>query len=260
MDSGLVRDIKDSHDSRLLEIYGINDSIMQMICELKTWTRIKICDCEISIPDEISKLTDLLILNLHGVKIICISEEITKLTNLTQIHLSGKYIDTIPEVITRIPNLARLLVTNVYLLVVPISIKNLQSVGYMYLENTVHIPDEFAELQQLSKFRYGTVAKYIPRNVYVHDNKMLVLKFNRSDTVPEGITHLNILDYNGGNLDCLPVSLEYLKIMELSRPLLNLPMNMKYVAVHWELFDSRFSHEIKLPYGCELSIIKHNFL
>ncbi|AYV80363.1 MAG: hypothetical protein Gaeavirus39_5 [Gaeavirus sp.] len=88
-------------------------------------------------------------------------------------------------------------------------------------------------------------------NIYNYDDKVLILILDRDIVFPEGTTHLNIITYRTGNLDCLPISLEYLSIGHLNKELLNLPMSLHLIKVRWSYDGSK---EIKLPYGCELQI------
>ncbi|AYV79945.1 MAG: hypothetical protein Gaeavirus2_27 [Gaeavirus sp.] len=252
--------IKNSRKHSILNISGhnIDDDIMQRICRFNCWKDITIFQCKINIPDAISRLMALERLTLVDVHTLSISDEIMKLSSLQRLSITDYNMTIFPDIITHIPNLEELCIQAPNLIEIPKSIMNLQKLkNIRIIDYCGTIPNEFAELQHLDQFQTRKTAY---NNIYIHDTKMIIIKFDGLINVPSKITHLNILDYVTGNLDCLPISLVYLKIRQLTKPLMNLPMSLKFLDICWDVTGYKKPCEIKLPYGCELKSSSLNSL
>lgn len=171
------------------------------------------------ICDNFLNLEELIITNSN---LSIISKNIIKLKRLQKLWLEQNKIEKIPDELTLIENLSELEITDN-------PIKNL--------------PNSLANLQNLSLFIVNVI-----KNVFIEKNKMLVIRWKKDIKIPDDITHLNILNGYDANLNDIPMTIEYLKISHVNKPLMNLPYCLKTLDLDYT--DEITMKDIRLPFGC----------
>lgn len=166
--------------------------------------------------------------------------------NLLELTITSSILSIIPTKIKNLVKLQKLNLSNNKIKIVPKEIGELLDLSELDLEDNqiIELPNSIANLQNLSIIDVKKI-----KNVYIYNNKMLVLRWKDNIIVPENIIYLNILNAYNIFLDNLPYNIEYLKISHVTKPMHNLPVTLKTLDLDYS--EDITMEDIKLPYGCK---------
>ncbi|MEY3329047.1 MAG: hypothetical protein RLZZ115_1930, partial [Cyanobacteriota bacterium] len=144
-----------------------------------------------SVPESITRLTNLSQLDLGRNQLTSVPESITRLTNLSQLDLGRNQLTSVPESIGSLTNLSQLNLSENQLTNVPESIGSLTNLSQLDLgrNQLTSVPESITRLTNLSK---------------------LYLSYNQLTSVPESIgslTNLSYLYLSGNQLTIVPESI-----------------------------------------------------
>lgn len=214
----------------------------------------------------LNHLANLICINFIDLKSPYLPNELFTLTNLKELSISTHNFDIFNyeekkidiNNINSLENLINLeyLSLNANIKKFPkciLSMKKLKSLTINANKNLL-IPKEICNLKKLM---YINILPYC-QNIFLNNNKMLILNLYEKIKIPEEITELKILNVLFSNLDNLPMELEKLYLgFNVSYPLNNLPILLKkiYVKKQNENIYKIVKEKIKLPFDCKLKIL-----
>lgn len=125
-----------------------------------------------------------------------------------------------------------------------------------FLKNLSTIEIEF----KYSRFVYHDMFPIKENLYYKYSDHMLIIDWNKTDTIPENITHLNIMYISNKHVELinnLPNTIEHLHMScidyEFIKNITNLPISLKTINITIIAYDDKLSvdfSDLKIPFGC----------
>jgi len=170
--------------------------------------------------------------------------------NLEELIIIKSHLSKIPENIEKLNKLRRLWLCVNDITTLPNTINKLSNLEELELKKTkiIKLPKTFADLQNLKVVSFSK-KMYENNNSIINNKNMIVINWNNKIIVPEYVTHLNIVNCHGANLNNLPPTVKHLIISGVDKPLFNLPSCLKTL----NLQDTKniTISDIRLPFDCE---------
>ena len=164
-----------------------------------------------TLPPEITQLTNLQILNLSGTQLTTLPPQITQLTNLHTLHLRRTRLATLPPEITRLTKLQTLDLSDNRLTTLPRQVTQLTNLQTLDLSDNqlTTLPPEIIRLTKLHTLhlRLARLTTLPPEIIRLTKLQTLDLSDNQLTTLPPEITRLaklQTLDLSDNRLTTLP--------------------------------------------------------
>ena len=236
-------------DFNTLELFLRNNQLTSLPEEISKLTNLQTLSLSnnqlTSLPEEISKLTNLQELSLSNNQLKSVPEEISKLTNLWELHLSSNQLTSLPDSIGNLKQLGRLNISENKLTSLPTNAANLTNLRGLFLNNNnlAALPNFICNFNYLIHLNVsnnqltslpGCIEKLQNlQSLFLQNNKLVVLPDIGS------LGNLTLLNLYNNKLTSLPDSIGNLtKLEELylnSNQLTSLPNSMDKLTNLWKL-------------------------
>ena len=163
------------------------------------------------IPPELSRLTNLTTLFLHGNQLTAIPPDLASLTNLTALSLAHNQLMAIPPELARLTNLMALSLDHIQLTAIPPDLARLTNLTALFLAHNqlMAIPPELARLTNLTilDLAHNQLTAIPPDLARLTNLTILDLAHNQLTAIPPDLarlTKLTTLDLSGNPLTTPP--------------------------------------------------------